>query len=91
MSNATPALPHGKRYFTVRQMPQAYPGVTEGMVRWYRFNGDTNGFNCCVLVVGRKLLIDAEAFEQWLESHRDGQVANAEAFEPRLASHKVYG
>jgi hypothetical protein len=75
MSIATPAPPVAKRYLTIRQTAQAYPAMTESALRWLRFNGDANGFNRCVLAVGRKLLIDADAFEQWLESHRNGQAA----------------
>jgi hypothetical protein len=72
MTDAAPPLPQGKRYLTIRQTAQAYPAMTESALRWLRFNGDANGFNRCVLAVGRKLLIDAEAFERWLEAHRDG-------------------
>ncbi|MCA1606729.1 MAG: hypothetical protein LC775_14960 [Acidobacteria bacterium] len=75
MTDAVPALPQGKRYLTIRQTAQAYPAMTESALRWLRFNGDANGFNRCILAVGRKLLIDADAFEQWLESHRNGQAA----------------
>lgn len=59
-----------KRYMTVRQVAQAYPAMTEGALRWLRSNGSKNGFDSCVLNVGRKLLIDADAFEQWLDGHR---------------------
>jgi hypothetical protein len=75
MIDSALALSQGKRYLTIRQTAQAYPAMTESALRWLRFNGDVNGFNRCVLAVGRKLLIDADAFEQWLESHRDGQAA----------------
>lgn len=64
-----------KRYLTIRQAAQAYPALTESSLRWLRFNGDVNGFNRCVLAVGRKLLIDAEAFERWLDGHRGSQGA----------------
>jgi hypothetical protein len=70
MGDAVPALPQGKRYLTIRQTAETYPALTESALRWLRFNGDVNGFNRCVLAVGRKLLIDAEAFERWLETHR---------------------
>lgn len=70
MSDVAPALPSGKRFLTIRQTAQAYPAMTESALRWLRFNGGTNGFNRCVLAVGRKLLIDADAFERWLEEHR---------------------
>ena len=73
MIDSAPALPHSKRYLTIRQAAQAYPALTESALRWLRFNGDTNGFNSCVLTVGRKLLIDAQALESWLDSHREGQ------------------
>ena len=56
MSDAAPALPQGKRYLTIHQTAQAYPALTESALRWLRFNGDSNGFNRCVLAVGRKLL-----------------------------------
>lgn len=61
-----------KRVLTFKQTTQSYPAFSEGALRWLRFNGDVNGFNRCVLAVGRKLLIDAEAFERWLETHRAG-------------------
>jgi hypothetical protein len=75
MTDSVPPLPQGKRYLTVRQTAQAYPALTESALRWLRFNGNSNGFNQCVLAVGRKVLIDADAFKRSLESHRDGQAA----------------
>lgn len=75
MTDAAPALPQGKRYLTIRQAAKVYPAMTESSLRWLRFNGDSNGFNRCVLAVGRKVLIDADAFERWIETHRDGQAA----------------
>ena len=68
MSETIPALSHGKRYLTVRQAALAYPAMTESSLRWLRFNGDQNGFNTCVLTVGRKVLIDADALERWLDT-----------------------
>jgi hypothetical protein len=75
MTDTAPALPQGKRFLTIKQTAQQYPALTESALRWLRFNGDANQFNRCVLVLGRKLLIDTDAFERWLESHRDGQAA----------------
>lgn len=67
---AITTIPTGKRVLTFKQIAQSYPAFSEGSLRWLRFNGDMNGFNRCVLAVGRKLLIDAEAFERWLEGHK---------------------
>jgi len=64
---------------TTHEIPQNLPRVllalTESALRWLRFNGDVNGFNRCVLAVGRTLLIDVDAFERWLDAHRDGEAA----------------
>lgn len=71
MTAATlPALP--KRYLTIRQTAQTYPAMTEGALRFLRFNGSNNGFDSCVLNVGRRVLIDADLFEKWLDSHKAG-------------------
>jgi hypothetical protein len=59
-----------KRYLTVRQASKAYPAFSEAALRWMRFCGRENGFDACVLKVGRRMLIDAEALERWIESHR---------------------
>jgi hypothetical protein len=91
MSDAVPALPHGKRYSTFRQTAERHQAFPEGSLRWLRFNGGKNGFNACVIKIGRRIFIDDDAFEQWIEAHRDGQVPNAEAFERWLASDKVSG
>ena len=36
MSDALPALPHGKRYLTIRQTAQTYPALSEGALRWFK-------------------------------------------------------
>jgi len=70
----TPTLPQGKRYLTIHQIAQEYPALTESALRWLRFNGCENGFDACVIKLGRKVLIDAEAFERWIEGHRVTQL-----------------
>lgn len=64
-------LPTGKRILTFKQTAQIYPAFTESSLRWLRFNGNANGFNRCVITVGRKVLIDADAFELWLVSQSE--------------------
>jgi hypothetical protein len=81
----TVSLPTGKRLLTFHQAPQVYPGFTQGALRWLRFN-NTNGFNACIICVGRKLLIDADAFEHWLEEHRDGGIAGRIELSRRAAA-----
>lgn len=58
-----------KPYFTVKQLPLHYPAFTENSIRWLIFHEKTNGFNCCVRRIGRKVLIDANEFENWIAGH----------------------
>ena len=60
-----------KRYLTVNQMSEAYPAFTQSSLRWIIFNKDTNGFSKCVIKIGSKIIIDADAFEQWVDEQRD--------------------
>ena len=60
---------------TFRQAAERYPAFTESSLRWLRFNGGENGFDACVIKIGRRVLLDTGTFEQWLETHRDGQAA----------------
>ncbi len=57
---------------TFRQAAERYPAFSEAALRWLRFNGNENGFDDCVIKLGRRVLLDTAAFERWLESHRDG-------------------
>jgi len=56
---------------TFRQAAERYPAFTESSLRWMRFNGRENGFDACTIKVGRRVLLDAEAFRRWLDRHRD--------------------
>ncbi|RLT90750.1 MAG: DNA-binding protein [Ketobacter sp. GenoA1] len=54
-----------------------YPdaGITENSIRWLIFNGAENGFSRCIVRMGRKVLIDLDKFESWM----DEQAANGGA------------
>jgi hypothetical protein len=54
------------RINTVKQLPTLYPAFTESSIRWLIFNEKTNGFTCCIRRIGRKVLIDLDAFESWI-------------------------
>jgi hypothetical protein len=57
-----------KRLSTVKNLPGHYPdaGFTESSIRWFIFNAHENGFTQCVRRAGRKVLIDLDAFENWM-------------------------
>lgn len=55
---------------TFRQAAERYPAFSEAALRWLRFNGTQNGFDACVIKLGRRVLLDTASFERWLEGHR---------------------
>jgi len=57
---------------TIKQTVEQFPFFSEQSLRWHLFHRDTNGLNRCVCKVGRKVLIDVDAFESWLSSKREG-------------------
>ena len=59
-----------KRLSSVRNLPNHYPdaGFTESSIRWLIFNACDNGFAHCVKRAGRKVLIDLDKFEEWLDN-----------------------
>lgn len=63
----TTAPKSAARLNTVKQIPPLYPAFTESSIRWLIFNEKTNGFTCCIRRIGRKILIDLDAFESWIE------------------------
>lgn len=53
----------------VKDIPGAYPGCfSTSSIRWLIFNEKSNGFSVCVRRIGRKILIDIDAFEKWIDS-----------------------
>lgn len=58
------------QFLTVEQLAAKYPAFTEPSLRWLLFNRETNGFATAVVQLGRKLLIDEQAFVAWLRTHK---------------------
>lgn len=62
-----------KRLATVKTIPQIYPGAfTEASVRWLIFHEKVNGFTQCVRRLGKKVLIDLDQFESWIDEQQGG-------------------
>ena len=53
-----------------RPVAEAEPTITEGSLRWLIFNAEENGLDQALVRVGRRVLIDVDAFNAWLESRR---------------------
>lgn len=58
-------------FLTVRQTSEHYPAFTQNSLRWIIFNSKLNGATTFIRKVGRKILIDADGFEKWIDSHRE--------------------
>ena len=55
------------KLYTVTHFCQAYPSFTTGGIRALIFNAEKNGFKQCIRRIGRRVLIDVEAFYAWVE------------------------
>jgi KilA-N domain len=67
------AIATGKRLYTVQQTVDAYPAFKLGGLRhliFYSTGKNPNGFAACIRRVGRKILIDADSFEAWIEQRQ---------------------
>lgn len=58
-----------RRLSTVKNVPAKYPDAnfTQSSIRWLIFNAKDNGFSSCIVRIGRKVLIDLDSFEDWLD------------------------
>lgn len=69
------SLPDPQSLRTVRQLCRESPHLfSEGSLRWLIFQRKTNGFDHCVLPVGRRLFIDLEALKQWLDEQSGSRI-----------------
>jgi len=61
---------------TVRQIVDMYPAFTESAIRWLLYNRVSSGLIDAVVKIGRKVLIDQEAFEKWLSTKKEKEKQN---------------
>lgn len=61
-----------KRLSTVKQTAELYPAFSLSSLRWLIFNKQANGFSMCVRKIGRKVLIDLDQFEAWVDAQQGG-------------------
>jgi len=56
-----------RRFATVNQTSEIYPAFTVSSLRYLIFNRKTNGFDKCIYRVNRKILIDLDLLETWID------------------------
>jgi hypothetical protein len=59
-----------RRYIPVAKWGQYHPWPSVGGLRYLIFNGRINGFDACVVRIGRKILIDESAFFDWIRKQK---------------------
>lgn len=57
-------------FLTVRQYAERYPWPSESGLRWMIFHAASNGLESALIRVGRRILIDIEAFNLWVRSQK---------------------
>ncbi len=60
----------GENILTIDQLVTAFPAFGEKTVRWWIYNGKSNGFEACLIRIGSRIYIDRKRFIEWLKSHR---------------------
>ena len=58
------------RYLTARQWAETHPWPSYGGIRNIINKKDENGFNSCIVRIGRRLLLDEAAVMAWIAAHR---------------------
>jgi hypothetical protein len=58
-------------FSTVKQASQKFPAFSENSLRWIIFNSKLNGATSFIRKVGRKILIDDDAFVSWINEHKE--------------------
>lgn len=69
--------PETPQFLTVARLAEKYSsaGFSKSAIRWLLFNREQNGFNRCVIRVGKKVLIDEVEFVAWLRAQREARAA----------------
>jgi hypothetical protein len=62
------------RFIPVARWNDYHPWPPQGGLRYLIFHEKTNGFSQCVIRVGRTVLIDEQAFLEWMRSKKGGAV-----------------
>jgi hypothetical protein len=60
------------RFIPVSEWHNFHPWPKIGGLRHLIFHANTNGFDKCLIRVGRRLLIDEQTFFAWLDERRAG-------------------
>lgn len=63
---SSPTIEKVKKYLTVTQLAERHPAFSASAIRHLIFDAPKNGFDSVIVRVGRKLVLEESAFENWL-------------------------
>ena len=63
-------MPQPQNLRTVRQIAASSPAFSEPSLRWLIFHAAENDFEKVLVRVGRRVLVDLDRFDEWLEERR---------------------
>ena len=55
---------------TIRQVAERCPALSESALRWLVFNSKQSGFDEVLIYVGRRIFVDFDRLNDWLEKRR---------------------
>ena len=61
-----------RRLVPPKNVPNHYSlgAFTVSSIRYLIFNSKTNGFSVCIIRIGRKVLIDLDKMDEWLNNKK---------------------
>jgi hypothetical protein len=59
----------------IDQLVDYHPGISTATVRAWIHRAEHYGLQHCLIKIGRRVYIDLDAFDTWLEKHRMGRRA----------------
>ena len=57
-------------FLTVKQYAERYPYPSESSLRWHLFHSSTNGLESAVIRIGKRIVLDLDALNAWIRSHK---------------------
>ena len=58
-----------RKWATVREVTEMFP-ISLGHMRYLLMNSKANGLEICVRRIGRKILINIDQFDAWIDAHK---------------------
>lgn len=64
-----------RKLIPLTQWNDYHPWPTQAGLRYLTFNADQNNFKSVIRRSGRRILLDEQAFFQWIDEQNEGSVA----------------